>query len=117
MKNKRRWSKDEDQFLKENYNKIPFEELVQHLNHRSKTAIRRRASHLKIAKKKEKIEYAVYKGDTLRVMGTAEECAKELGVTSDYIRWLSTPSGQKRALSRKNPENATTVVALEVDDE
>lgn len=58
-------------------------------------------------------EYAVYKKGEIIVMGTAEECAEELGVTVDYIRWMSYESGIKRAESRKDPENATTAVKLD----
>lgn len=39
-------------------------------------------------------EYAVYKGDELLVMGTAEECAEVLKVKPDYIRWLTTPTAR-----------------------
>ncbi|MCM3130975.1 MULTISPECIES: hypothetical protein [unclassified Paenibacillus] len=60
-------------------------------------------------------EYAVYKGENLLVVGTAKECAEEMGVTERYIYWLTMPSVRKRIASRKKPDKATTAVRL--DDE
>lgn len=57
-------------------------------------------------------EYAVYKGEIILAIGTAQECAEELGVTTDYIYWLVTPSGKRRAESRKKPEKAITAVRI-----
>jgi len=57
-------------------------------------------------------EYAIYKGEELLAIGTAQECAEELGVTADYIYWLTTPSGKRRAEGRKNPYEATTAVRI-----
>ena len=57
-------------------------------------------------------EDAVYKGEKILSIGTAQECAEELGVTTDYIYWLTTPSGKRRAESRKNPHEATTAVRI-----
>ena len=53
-------------------------------------------------------EYAVYKGEEFITIGTADECAKELGVKSETIRWLSTPTAQKR-----QGENSIVVVKME----
>ena len=57
-------------------------------------------------------EYAVYKGEELLAIGTAQECAEGLGVTADYIYWLTTPSGKRRSEGRKNPHKATTAVRI-----
>lgn len=62
-----------------------------------------------------KPEYAVYKGDRLLAMGTAEECAEIMGVTREYIYWMTTPAAKRRLAKRKNPANAT--VAFRVDEE
>ena len=62
-----------------------------------------------------KVWYAVYKGDDLLVLGTADECAKELGTTTDYIRWMTSPVGKKRFESRKDYRKAITAIRL--DDE
>ena len=59
-------------------------------------------------------EYAVYKGESLLAVGTAEECAEEMGVTLGYIRWLATPSAKKR---RKNHDRCILAYRLEDDDE
>jgi len=60
-------------------------------------------------------EYAVYKGDKLLSIGTAEECAAELGVTKEYITWMTTPIAKSRLAKRKRPERCT--VGIIVDDE
>lgn len=60
-----------------------------------------------------KQEYAVYKGDKLIVMGTAEECADFMNVTPEYIKWMTTPTGKNRLANRKRPENCTTAEKLE----
>lgn len=64
---------------------------------------------------KYKGDYAVYKNDEIVVIGTAEECALELGVTVEYIRWMTTPTGKRRLANRKNPDKATTAVKLDDD--
>lgn len=58
------------------------------------------------------IEYAVYKGDSFVVMGTAEECAEEMGVKPDFIKWMTTPTGKRRFESRKDKSKALTAVKL-----
>jgi orotate phosphoribosyltransferase-like protein len=60
-------------------------------------------------------EYAVYKGEELLAMGTAEECAAELNVTKEYIVWLTMPTAKKRLAQRKNPGKCTVGILL--DDE
>lgn len=57
-------------------------------------------------------EYAVYRGDGLIVIGTAKECAKEMGVTPEYIKWMTTPAAARRLKKRKHPELATTAIRL-----
>lgn len=58
-------------------------------------------------------EFAVYRGDEMVAIGTAEECAEELGVSPEYIRWMTTPYGRERTNNRKNPDKATTAVKLD----
>lgn len=48
-------------------------------------------------------EYAIYRGDELLAIGSAKECAEKLGVQSQYIRWLTTPTAKRRLAKRKNP--------------
>lgn len=62
-----------------------------------------------------KPEFAIYKGEELIAMGTAEECASKLGVTKEYIYWLTMPTAKKRLAKRKNPERCT--VGIRLDDE
>lgn len=62
-----------------------------------------------------KAEYAVYKGDQLLCIGTAEQCAEDLGVRPDTIRFYTTPAYQERINKRRRSKNART--AIRVDDE
>ncbi|MGN8647919.1 hypothetical protein ACTNEO_05190 [Gracilibacillus sp. HCP3S3_G5_1] len=59
--------------------------------------------------------YAVYKGEEMLATGTATECAKELGVTADYIHFMVTPTGKRRLASRKNPNKATTADIIDFE--
>ena len=66
---------------------------------------------------KGKPEFAVYKGDDLLALGTAEECAAKLGVTPKYIYWLTMPTAKRRLEARKHPEKCTVGVRLDDDVE
>lgn len=59
-------------------------------------------------------EYAVYKGDDLLCIGTAEECAESLNVAPKTVLFYQYPSYQKRA---KNTENRRIAIPLEEDAE
>lgn len=52
--------------------------------------------------------YAVYKGEKLLAVGTAKECAEQVGVAQDTIYWLSNPSVHKN-----NKGNRKVVYRLE----
>lgn len=58
-------------------------------------------------------EYAVYKGDELIVIGTAEECAKQLNVKPETIYYYTTDAYKRKLKKRKNPEKCTTAEKLE----
>ncbi|MNW40414.1 hypothetical protein D3C74_175280 [compost metagenome] len=62
-----------------------------------------------------KPEFAIYKGEELLVMGTAEECAEKLKVSKEYIYWLTMPTAKRRLAKRKHPEKCT--VGVRLDDE
>lgn len=59
------------------------------------------------------MEYAVYKGEDIICIGTAVTCAHHLGVTVKTIQWYATPTGQKRAASRKKPDKCLMVCKIE----
>ena len=42
------------------------------------------------------VEYAVYKGEELLAIGTADELAELFGVTPKTIRWMTYPTNYKR---------------------
>lgn len=58
-------------------------------------------------------EYAVYKGDTFLTLGTAEECAAELGIKPSSVKWMATSTGRKRFESRKDQSSAMTAIKIE----
>ena len=60
------------------------------------------------------IEFAVYKGDTFKFIGTAKECAERLEVKADTIRFQSSPTYRKRM---GNSTKATTILNLGVYEE
>jgi hypothetical protein len=62
-------------------------------------------------------EYAVYKGDTLLCIGTVKECAAELNVLPETIKFYTTPTYQRRLSKRKNPKNYRTVIKIEDEEE
>ncbi len=62
-------------------------------------------------------EFAVYKGEELLAIGTAEECADKLQVQPEYINWLTTPTAKRRLANRKRPERCTTAGRLQGDEE
>jgi len=59
-------------------------------------------------------EYAVYKGENLLIMGSADECAKHLKVDPSYIKWLTSPTAKRRLAKRVRPEKC--VVGVRLDD-
>lgn len=61
-------------------------------------------------------EYAVYKGDDIFCIGTAEECAEKLKVKPTTIEIYATPSGQARNNRRKNKNRVTHVIRLEDEE-
>lgn len=61
-------------------------------------------------------EYAVYKGDKLLGIGTADELAKLLNVKRESIIYLKSPSYRRR-LEARNCRNARTIVFLDDGEE
>ena len=43
------------------------------------------------------IQYAVYKGDEFIFVGTLEEVAEKLGVSTKSVKWMATPAAKRRA--------------------
>lgn len=62
-------------------------------------------------------EFAIYKGDDLLVMGTAEACAEKMGVSKEYIYWLTMPTAKRRLAGRKRPERCTVGIRLDAEDD
>lgn len=65
----------------------------------------------------ERVEYAVYKGDDLLVIGTASECAKQLNVDPSYVRRMITPTAKRRLAKRAHPEKCVAGFRLDDDEE
>jgi hypothetical protein len=62
-------------------------------------------------------EYAVYKGDDLICIGTANECANRLGVLPETIRYYLTPTYQRKIAKRKTPGDCIEVIRIDDADE
>lgn len=58
-------------------------------------------------------EVAIYCGDEFIMIGTYKECAEKLKVKERTVRFMSTPSGQKRA----EGTDRMMAIVLEDDDE
>lgn len=69
---------------------------------------------------KETIEYALYKGEELLVMGTASEIAEHQGISVGTVRFLASNVYKKRVEARersKNPKIAVRIGEIEEDAE
>lgn len=76
---------------------------------------KKRAATQEVRKRADKYtgDYAVYRKGEPVVMGTRKECAEFLGVSEEYIHWMTTATGIKRRNERKNPEMAMAAVKLD----
>jgi hypothetical protein len=61
-------------------------------------------------------EYAVYKGEKLLVMGTLRECAENLGLKPESIRFLSSSAYQKRMEAKNGKGDYKIAVRLDDGD-
>lgn len=61
--------------------------------------------------------YAVYKGDVMLVIGTADECAEKLNVTAKSIYRLATDA-YKRQMKKQSisPENARVAEVIDWEE-
>lgn len=57
-------------------------------------------------------EFALYKGDRIIAIGTAEELARRQGVTAETIRYYSTPAHRRRAFGT----NRFIAVRIDLDE-
>ncbi|KGR89418.1 hypothetical protein [Lysinibacillus odysseyi] len=62
-------------------------------------------------------EYAVYKGDELLGIGTAEELAEKFNVRPQTIRFWSAPSYQKRGTGERGGYKIAILLEDDEDDE
>lgn len=62
----------------------------------------------------QKAEYAVYQGDELLVLGTADECAKLLDISPERVRIMSYKSHRQYVENSKHPERMR--IAIRVED-
>lgn len=62
-------------------------------------------------KRKSRDEYALYKGDRIIAIGTADELAQRQGVTAETIRYYSTPAHCRRA------SGTNRFIAVRIDHE
>lgn len=67
----------------------------------------------KAATKPVETDYAIYKGDELIVVGTADECAEYMGVSEHTIRCIASPKRRQHAIR----VGGTYAIRLEDDDD
>ena len=48
--------------------------------------------------------YAMYKGDELLATGTIKEIAKEMGITVETVRYMTSPAHRKRCKGHNHRE-------------
>lgn len=60
--------------------------------------------------KTQRVDYAVYRGDDFIDIGTADELAKEFGVTAKTVKWWAKPSNIRR-------DKGNRIVAVKLTDE
>lgn len=61
--------------------------------------------------------YAVYKGETPLCIGTAKECAEQLGVLPETIKYYARPAYQRRLAKRKWMTTAGYLTATILEDD
>lgn len=58
--------------------------------------------------------FALYKGDSFIADGTIREISKLSGKSTDFLRYMTTPTYKKRCI---NSKNRLILVSLDEDDE
>ncbi len=66
---------------------------------------------------KKQREVAVYKGEELLCMGTIKECAEQLGVKENTIRFYTYPAYKKRLNNRNNQDSREVVFLDDMEGE
>lgn len=61
-------------------------------------------------------EFALYRGDELLCIGTAEECAERIGVKPDTVRYYASPCYNRRVAAREAEGSSGLVVAVRIDE-
>lgn len=62
------------------------------------------------------LEYAIYRGDELLIIGTKSQCAESLKVKPETISYYCTPTYHRRLERRKNIDNSLIGVKIEIDE-
>ena len=61
-------------------------------------------------------EYAIYKGDEVQVVGTLQQCADAMEVSTATIEYYASPAHHRKIAQVKNPgEHQTLAVRVEKD--
>lgn len=105
------WTMKELKYLKENYGKSSIQALSKKLN-RSEIAIYGQATKQGLTRHKN-MEFAVYKGEKLLVIGTREEIKEKLGIDKKKLSVLASPSHRARAEKNKNTTMALRLLDIE----
>ena len=105
------WTKDELLYLKINYGIKPMKDIAKTLN-KTRYSINQQIKKHKLKKQPVQTEYAIYYDDTFMFTGTAEECAKELGVSTSSINFYASPAHKKRVAKQTGEREANKVIAV-----
>ncbi len=103
MRKRRRWTKEEDDYLRKNYQLGCIEEMADYLGVTANLVRTRSVSlGLSRAKASHRTEYAMYNGDEFEMIGTAYEIGKALGIKPESVSWYASKTAYERM--EKNPE-------------
>jgi hypothetical protein len=59
------------------------------------------------------MDYVVYKGEEIVCVGSLKECAEQMGVKKETVKFYTTPTYRRRIAKRKRARNYITVIKLE----
>lgn len=94
---KKDWTTKEVKYLIDNYQGMSTAEIATNLG-RTYGSVNAQKGKLRLRRDYKKVEYALYKGDTLLHTGTLDELAKKHGVKVETIRFYTTPAHRRRSV-------------------
>lgn len=90
----KKWGKEEEEFIKQNYLNMTDQELAKCLN-RSLSSVKGKRHHLGLTKTP---IFAIYKGDNYIMSGTRKEIAKTLNILEDTVTYYRSKCHQSKCV-------------------